>query len=407
MNELTNYPGSEELIEKHTNNQVHEVNGHFHTPYSFSAFKDIPEVFEMAKNENIKVLGINDFYTTSGYEQFYQLCQQHRIFPLFNIEFIGLNREHQQKGIRVNDPNNPGRTYFSGKGLDYPLNIDAKYAEMIKNLREESMKQVEEMIRLLNNHLDFIGSPFKISIEEILEKYASDLVRERHVAKALRIQTFNHFQNEADRNAFLFKLYSGKAPKANIDDINAVEDEMRGNLLKSGGVAFVADDPNSFLDIEVIRDIILNAGGIPCYPVLLDNKNGEYTDFEDQKEEMRSYLASKNVFCIELIPGRNSIEALEPFVKYFRDNQFIVTFGTEHNTPKMAPLKVSCRNGELSKSLKQTGYEGACVIAAHEYLRAKGKEGYVNDSGQAKQSQIDDFIKLGDAVINKFINASS
>ena len=78
-------------------------------------------IFRMATDENIAVLGINDFFVTDGYEAFHNGSLKNKIFPLFNIEFIGLLKEEQKKGIRINDPNNPGRIYFCGKGLDYPF----------------------------------------------------------------------------------------------------------------------------------------------------------------------------------------------------------------------------------------------------------------------------------------------
>ena len=101
--------------------EYHEANCHIHTPYSFSAFPDMDTIFNMAGNEKIALLGINDFYVTDGYDAFHKGCLENKIFPLFNIEFIGLLKEEQKKGIRINDPNNPGRIYFSGKGLDYPF----------------------------------------------------------------------------------------------------------------------------------------------------------------------------------------------------------------------------------------------------------------------------------------------
>jgi hypothetical protein len=102
-------------------------------------------LFEKAQDENVKVLGINDFYTTDGFEPFHQLSLQYRIFPLFNIEFMGLLKEEQEKGIRVNDPNNPGRMYFCGKGLDFPVSPDSPSQEKISKLRRESHFQVKEM----------------------------------------------------------------------------------------------------------------------------------------------------------------------------------------------------------------------------------------------------------------------
>lgn len=39
-----------------------EANCNIHTPFSFSAFSDIDMIFSMAREEEISVLGINDFF---------------------------------------------------------------------------------------------------------------------------------------------------------------------------------------------------------------------------------------------------------------------------------------------------------------------------------------------------------
>ncbi len=96
-----------------------DVNAHLHTPYSFSAFSDVKQALDMAASEGVKVVGINDFYSMDGYREWKEGCAERALFPLFGIEFISLNAEDQAAGLRVNDPNNPGLTYISGKGLDY------------------------------------------------------------------------------------------------------------------------------------------------------------------------------------------------------------------------------------------------------------------------------------------------
>ena len=93
-----------------------------------------------------------------------------------------------------------------------------------------------------------------------------------------------------------------------------------------------------------------------------------------------SIISLKNlgIECIELIPGRNDFNILKNFVEFFHKKGFIITFGTEHNTPEMIPLTVTARGSvPLDESLKRIAWEGACVIAAHQYLRADGRQGYV------------------------------
>ena len=69
-------------------------------------------------------------------------------------------------------------------------------------------------------------------------------------------------------------------------------------------------------------------------------------------------------------------------MNFFIKKDFIITFGTEHNTPEMIPLTVTTRGSvPLDESLKKIAWEGACVIAAHQYLRADGRQGYVLPDG--------------------------
>ena len=359
----------------------------------------------MATNENIKVLGINDFNTTNGYVEFYEHALKCKIFPLFNIELIGLMRKEQAKGVRINDQNNPGRTYFSGKGLRYPAQPGEENKKILNSIVDESHRQVEEMISKLNNFLQQIESDIKLEIDEIRGKWAKELVRERHIAKALRIKIFEKFSTEIKRRLFLQQLFGGEAPRSLPDDVPALENEIRARLLKKGGIAFVKENEKAFPEIEKVIEIIVNAGGIPCYPVLLDDKYGNYTEYESDPVELLEKLKKIKVFSVELIPGRNDYNNLKKFVSFFDKNKFVITLGTEHNTPAMEPVTVSCREGKaLDQELVSSSYRGACVIAAHQYLYAQGREGYIRNDGTARTDEREYFEQLGDAVIRKFIS---
>jgi len=384
--------------------EFREVNGHIHTPYSFSAFTGMDDIFNMAKNENISVLGINDFYVTDGYDSFHKGCVNNRIFPLFNIEFIGLLKEEQKNGIRINDPNNPGRIYFSGKGLDYPFHTGFMLRRQLKSVIRESQQQIKAMVNKLNDLIEKQNPALRLSYEMIKKEYAHDLVRERHIAKALRLLAVKNYETEEKQLEFIESLYGGKKSKTGPGKSAAFENEIRSNLLKSGGAAFVEEDERSFLELQKIIRIILKAGGIPCYPVLLDDPAGKYTEFEADPQKLYESLKRLKVECIELIPGRNDASILKKFVEFFNEKGFIITFGTEHNTPEMIPLTVTTRGGvPLDDDMKRTGWEGACVIAAHQYLRAEGRQGYVMPDGNHSADQKNELIKLGQLVIEYYL----
>ena len=381
-----------------------EANGHIHTPYSFSAFSGMEEIFRMAHEENIAVLGINDFYVTDGYERFHAGCLVNRIFPLFNIEFIGLLKDEQKKGIRINDPNNPGRIYFSGKGLDFPFKPGWLQKRMLRKVVRESQQQIRAMIDKLNLLIKESHPPLSLSYETIRKKYARDLVRERHLARAVRELASENFRQDGSRIAFLETLYGGKKSVCDSENHAALENEIRSRLLKSGGAAYVEEDEKSFLELKKIIRIITSGGGIPCYPVLLDDASGKFTEFENDPEKLYSSLKKIGVDCIELIPGRNDMTILKDFAGFFNSKGFIITFGTEHNTPEMMPLTVSARGQvPLDDSLKRIAWEGACVIAAHQYLRADGRQGYVLPDGTHSGNQKQDLMNLGQMVIEYYL----
>ena len=407
-NFLTKFPSLDILIKEVKGlslPEFRESNGHIHTPYSFSAFSALETAFKMAVEEKIAVLGINDFYVTDGYDAFHDGCVKNRIFPLFNIEFIGLLKEEQKKGIRINDPNNPGRIYFSGKGLDYPFKVSWLQKRQLRMVKKESQAQIKAMIVKLNQLIQQEKPDIELSYATVKKMYAHELVRERHIAKALRELVINTSPVEEEQLHFLESLYGGKKSKTGMSKPAAIENEIRANLLKSGGAAFIEEDESSFLELRKIIRIIIKAGGIPCYPVLLDDSSGRFTEFESDPEKLYQSLKHLGIECIELIPGRNDLVILKKFVDFFHQKGFIITFGTEHNTPEMMPLTVTTRGSvALDDSLKKIAYEGACVIAAHQYLRADGRQGYVLPDGTHSVKQTRELINLGQLVIEYFLN---
>ena len=386
--------------------QIPNVNAHLHTPFSFSAFEKLTDALDMASDEDVTVVGINDFYSMDGYEEWQKEALKRHLFPLFNIELISLQDEDQKNGIRVNDTNNPGRTYISGKGLSCPPALGEPFASQIANIITETNEQVKEMCRKVNELLLSSNAGFSLNFETIKVSLTEGFVRERHLAKALRMSTYSHFKNEPEEiKTFLEKIFNGKALKSDIYDYAGIENEIRGNLLKAGGAAFVPEDPRAFLPLDNVRKIIIAAGGIPTYPFLADDTNGVFTDFEKDIEKTAGILKQRGIFSAEFITTRNSAEVLEKYAGYLYDNGFIVTFGTEHNTPAMEPIKLLTREKEpLSDRLKQINYDSACVIAAHQERVRKGKPGYVDWDGIADTSLRGEFIKEGNKLIQEVIN---
>jgi len=396
---LKQFPGADQLLKLYPDGVTEpplKVNNHIHSPYSFSAFGHMEESVRMAAEEDVRVLGINDFYVTEGYGEFIRLCREHGVFPLLNIELIGISREEQQKGIRVNDPNNPGRTYISGKGLSYPVNLPGKQQKKLERVIGESNGQVARMIDLLNHWLMTQGVGFGLSVDEIMQHHAFNLLRERHVARVLRLKLEERAESDKGFHRLLRQVYGGIPSEKRRSDIAGLEDELRTRLLKAGAPAFVPEDEKAFLSLDEIVTLIRDAGGIPTYPLLLDGAGGRVTEFEADPEKLRMILEQRGIHSVEFIPARNRFDKLKTYAAYFYENGFVVSFGTEHNTAAMHPITVSCKeNIPLDDELMRISCNGAAYIAAHQYLVAReGKQVIPFSRGRMEQ--------LGHAVIQHY-----
>ena len=136
------------------------------------------------------------------------------------------------------------------------------------------------------------------------------------------------------------------------------------------------EDPKAFLPMETVQRIIEAAGGIPTYPFLADDAKGNFTDFELDLQKAADLLKKRGFRSVEFITTRNTTAVLEQYAGYLKDEGFIVSFGSEHNTPALEPIKLRTRDAAgLSDKLKEINYNGACLIAAHQNGLKTAEEG--------------------------------
>jgi hypothetical protein len=84
----------------------------------------------------------------------------------------------------------------------------------------------------------------------------------------------------------------------------------------------------------------------------------------------------------------------------------VVGAGTEHNDAVWIPLLPACKQATpLTDDLLEIFWEGACVAVAHQYLRAKGKNGFQFFADRAERlAQLDKLRELGARVIGALKN---
>ena len=97
-------------------------------------------------------------------------------------------------------------------------------------------------------------------------------------------------------------------------------------------------------------------------------------------------LRKMGITSAEFITTRNTTAVLERYASYLEDEGFIVTFGSEHNTPAMEPIRLRTRDADrLSDPLRAINWRGACRIAAHQ-------------AGQGTDAE------AGEAIVRQWIN---
>lgn len=400
--------------------EIRKLNSHIHLPPNFSAFSSAEQALEMALAEEIKVLGLTNYYDYSLYLTFAAGALARKIFPLFGLELIILDEQLCASGTKINDPGNPGKMYLCAKGvtsfMEPPQGADEvngimpqRARKTLEKIRQNDQTRMREMIKRINQLAAKGGVPLALTESEIVAQIAKSsgaaqetiYLQERHLAQTLQEKLFALVPSSVQQQA-LELLLPNLSPQALVNPV-LMQNEIRSRLMKAGKPCFVEE---SFINFAEAYDFILQLGGIPCYPLLADGAK-PICPFEEPVEALAERLTERGIFFVEVIPLRNDLELLRHYVFSLRKFGFLVVAGTEHNTTECVPLSISAKGGvSLPAELEAIFWEGACVVAAHQFLRLHQNPGYIDERGQlssgyaSAEERIRIFSSLGQRIIN-------
>ncbi len=390
------------------------VNAHIHLPPNFSAFDTVQQAVGLAAEQQVRVIGVSNYYDYHVYADFTAEAQRRGIFPLYGLEIIALLDDLAQAGIKINDPGNPGKMYICGKGIARFDPMTAEAQELLQAIRDKDSARMSAMVTRLEEVFRAAGLETGLNEEAIragiVRRHGcaphTVYLQERHVAQAFQEAIFERIAPQ-ERAAALTRLF-GAAPKCDLQDAPGVQNEIRSHLMKAGKPAYVEE---TFVGFEHAYRLILALGGIPCYPTLADGTD-PICPFEDPVERLIADIRGRGIYCAEFIPIRNSPEVLSRYVREMRRAGLAITAGTEHNTLDLIPLRPACVRGQaIPEELEAIFWEGACVAAAHQHLVSQGRTGFVDDRGRpnpafgSDEERIRAFARLGEAVIARALRA--
>jgi hypothetical protein len=357
----------------------------------------------LAKEENVGVLGINDFNTIDGHELFAEVCEKYNVFPIFNIEFATLIESDRVRGNRWNDITYPGMMYLCGKALDFPINLSSDSKNLLASVWKVSQDRIWKIIANVNEYMQSLSLDIVLDYQEIRSLYAKQAVRERHLAKALYMSFVEKWN---DPNLLLEKfrdLFQADTFTADLADAVFLQNEIRNRLFRPGKVGYIDENYSTHIKFTDARSLILSSGGIPCYPLFLDGSQN-MTEKEISITTLISELQELEIHAVEFISNRVPFDKLKNYVRAFHELGFCVSFGTEHCTSERYSLIPGTLGGRpFDTELEEIAYEGACIYAAHQQLHKMSRPGFVNDSGKLliDQSRLKNFIRIGDEAIKK------
>ncbi len=390
------------------------VNSHIHLPPNFSAFETVQQAVSLAAEQGLKVLGASNYYDYQVYADFAAETGRAGIFPLFGLEIMCLDPELREAGLRINDPGNPGKIYLCGKGITRFHPMTAEAVRLLDRIRHNDGTRMAAMVDRLEQVLAERGlatglDPQAVA-DGIVRRHGCDpatvWLQERHVSRAFQEALFGQLPPESRLERLAQAL--GTAPStADPEDAVAIQNDIRSHLMKAGRPAFVEE---TFVGFEHARRLILELGGLPSYPVIADAAQ-PICDLEERPERLMAELDRRQIHAVEWIPVRNRQEVLGDYVRTLRQAGRPVTAGTEHNTLDLIPLEPQAKDAAVPEDVQAIFWEGACVVAAHQFLNLHGECGFVDAQGRpnpdfaSAEQRIETFAKWGAAVIYRYQHA--
>lgn len=387
------------------------ANAHIHLPPNFSAFDTVQQAIDLAAEEDCGLLGVSNYYDYNVYGDFVEHAQARGIFPMFGLEIICMQDDLCDAGVKVNDPGNPGKTYICGKGITRFSQMTDEAERLLGEIRENDRTRMQSMIARLQTIFRERGPETEVDEDTVIEMVVrrhgvpreTVYLQERHVSQAFQELLSEKIPTD-ERISHLNTILAAATNAAGPDDQVAMQNDIRSHLMKSGKPAFVEE---AFLSFDEAKQLILELGGIPSYPTLVDGTS-PICPFEADADELIATLQSRNVHATEWILPRNSIGKVREYVSKMRTAGLVMTAGTEHNTLDLIPITPVCSDGPVPSDLQAVFWEGACVVAAHQFLTLHNECGYVDTAGnpnpnyESADERIRDLASVGAAVIGRY-----
>ena len=371
-----------------TPSEMDVVNMHCHSFHSFNGYGYSPSALAwLAKREGYKVIGIVDFDTLDGVDEFLYACDILGVRASAGIETRSYIPEFSDRVI--NSPGEPGVSYIMGVGFS------------ASSVPDESLPILEDMqIRVTNRNKVIIDrvnaflSPVSVDYEsDVVTLTPGGNVTERHIVQAYVLAAGQETSDEAKFWGEKLDLSTTEASNL-LKDLPRLQNIIRKKLMKKGGIGYIEPTAESFPLLEDVNKLIVSCGAIPCIAWLDGTTQGEI-----DAEELFSLQIDKGAAVLNIIPDRNwnikdekikerKLNNLYQTVKMAKALKLPLIVGTEMN--RYDSPKIDDFDSEELSPLRKDFLDGAAFIYGHTVMQRTLGLGYQSEWTKAQfQNQHD------------------
>ncbi|MCB2202724.1 hypothetical protein KQH56_01830 [bacterium] len=356
-------------------------NIHAHTFYSYNAYDYSPSMLAFkARQEGIPFMGIIDFDTLDGVDEFLWACDQFNLRGTASMETRTYLPAFAEDVIT--SPNEPGVTYHILAGFT-TSEVPAPAQKILDDLRARLLSRNRRIVTILNAYL----SPLHLDFEtQVVPLSAGRTPTERHILDA-------YFSQSQERVANTIRFWAEKLEmpekvvSEEIKEAPRFKGLIRRKLIKAGGVAYQPADAETYPSLEKIHKLAKYCGALPTVAWLDGTSSGE-----QREPELLDFMIANGVVALNIIPDRNwniadpaeqalKIRKLHEVVAMAGERDLPILVGTEMN--KDGQKFVDDFNAPALAPVRGAFLAGAAFLYGHTLMARNAQRGFNSDWAEA------------------------
>lgn len=362
------------------------VNLHMHTFHSYNADGWSPSRFAWeAHKAGLWGAGIIDFDDINGIEEFQNAAELLGLRATAGIEIRTFMEPFGK--VEIDSPGEPGVHYMAGSGMMKRPKPGSPEAAYLEGLRKTSEQRARDLVARINARVPDIAVDFD-AVKRT--KTPAGYISERHLVTAY-VEGAQAAFPAADRCAEYLAQVLGMdkaAVAALFATPAALEEKVRGKLMKKGGLGYEQPTAATFPPTGEVYAWVKACGGVP-----MDSWLDGLSEGEKRGQELLECNRSLGARALNLIPDRNwnlkdpadkqrKLENLSRVVALAVERHMPLHIGTEGNKAGL-PFVDDLEGAELAP-YKPLFLEGARILIGHAMLARFADFPYAGDAAEAE-----------------------